>query len=248
MKCQNCGALLNENENFCGNCGAQVVVANQNNLNQQPVNNQVSQMPSNYQNPVSKPANKNKDLFIALGVAGGILVLLILLALAVGGLKDSSSTPENNIFSNYLKEEENKEPKNSMLVANTRWLCGDGSELVLTSNRLDWYQEEGVHNDNYFSAEYKFYIGKDAVKFVTENLSEYGVTKDELQNTFDRNEMYDESNFVVFYINYDKFILDGEEQTITKPISPWFGFILRNNTFLDVANMNTKSYYDFEKQ
>ena len=78
-------------------------------------------------------------------------------------------------------------------------------------------------------------------------MSEYGITKNELSSVFDSNIDYSEDNFVVFDIRYDKFILDGEEQEIARPLVPWYGFILENNTYLDVANMNTGTYYKFTK-
>ena len=138
--------------------------------------------------------------------------------------------------------------KSSPLMNNTTWIAGDGSEAIFTESRLDWYKSPTDHTDNYYSGEYSFYIGKDAVEYITTKLSSYGITNSELQGIFKRNAEYDESNFVVFDIRYDKFILNGEEQTITRPLVPWYGFLLEDGTFLDVANMNTASYYEFTKK
>lgn len=134
------------------------------------------------------------------------------------------------------------------LVANTIWHGGDNSEVVFTENRIDWYQSPDDHDDNYFSGNYTFYIGKDAVKYITENLADYGVTEDDLARVFATNGPYNESNFVVFDIKYDKFLLSGEEQAMERPLVPWYGFILNENTYLDVANMNTGTLYGFTKQ
>ena len=91
-------------------------------------------------------------------------------------------------------------------------------------------------------------MGKKAVDYITKDLEEYGVTKAELERVFNSREEFNESNFVVFDIRYDKFVLDGEEQEIDRPLVPWFGFILEDNTFLYVVNMNTSSYYNFTKK
>lgn len=133
-------------------------------------------------------------------------------------------------------------------VKNTTWTGSDESEVIFTDTRIDWYQSAEDHNDNYYSGEYKLYTGKKAVNYITKDLSEYGITKEELQRVFDSRDEFKEKNFVVFDIRYDKFVLDGEEQEITRPLVPWFGFILEDDTFLYVVNMNTASYYSFTKK
>lgn len=136
----------------------------------------------------------------------------------------------------------------SPLMNNTTWITDDNSEVVFTEDRIDWYQSAENHEDNYYSGKYQFYIGQDAVQYITKNLSEYRITKQKLENLFKRSSKYDESCFVVFDIRYDRFLLDGEEQTIDRPLVPWYGFLLEDGTFLDVANMNTGTYYPFKKQ
>ncbi len=222
MKCESCGSLLKENESFCSNCGAPVV-------NRMVQNNIQGGQPVYYQHP----AKKNKIVFVIVGLI--FLAVIALITFII--LKDS-----NNISNNSNNTEKES------IIANTTWTTGDGSQVVFTKERIDWYRYPDDHNDNYYSGKYKFYIGKEAVKYVTEELKEYGLTKEELEDIFERSEKYDESNFIVFDIRYDKFILEGEEQKITRPLVPWYGFILNNNTFLDVANMNTGTYYDFTKQ
>ena len=98
------------------------------------------------------------------------------------------------------------------------------------------------------SGEYEVYRGEEAIEYITEELSEYGVTKSELKSLFNRSDLYDESTFVVFDIRYDKFVVSGEQRDIERPLVPWFGFVLEDDTYLDVANMNTSTYYKFTKQ
>lgn len=150
---------------------------------------------------------------------------------------------------NALNEQiENAETiSNDSSMSGTTWIASGGSEVVFSETRIDWYQDPEEHSDNYYSGVYKFYIGKEAVDYVTQELPEYGVTRSELSSLFNRSDNYSEDNFVVFDIRYDKFILDGEEQEIARPLVPWYGFILDDNTFLDVANMNTGTYYKFTK-
>ncbi|MBE6748128.1 MAG: hypothetical protein E7557_02750 [Ruminococcaceae bacterium] len=183
--------------------------------------------PGNFtQQPVSNVGKKKDKKKIILAVLAVVLVIVIASA---------------------FKPAKNYENSNS-LVANTTWIAGDGSEVIFTDERIDWYQNPDDHTDNYYSGEYEVYRGEEAVEYVTKELSEYYVTKDEVEELFDRSDLYDESNFVVFDIRYDKMVVSGEERDIEKPLVPWFGFVLEDDTYLDVANMNTSTYYAFTKQ
>lgn len=141
---------------------------------------------------------------------------------------------------------ETKERKS--IVENTKWIAGDGSEAIFGKKEIRWYQKEGYYDDNYYFGKYEFYIGDDAVEFITTDLSSYGVTETELEDLFERSEEYNRDNFVVFNIEYDGIKMNGETTTPTVSLVPWFGFIFEDNTYLDVANMNTGTYYSFTKK
>ena len=147
------------------------------------------------------------------------------------------------LFLNTTSEKAQKE-----YITGTTWYASDNSEMIFNEDRLYWYEKPEVHDDNYYSGKYKFYIGEEAVDYVTTKLSSYGVTRDELERIFDRSDIYDKSNFIVIDINYDEYMLNGKMQTITNPNAPFYGFILKDNTYLDVANMNTATYFKFTKQ
>ena len=134
-------------------------------------------------------------------------------------------------------------------ISNTTWVSnGDCSEMIFGETKFNWYQEEGVHNDNYYSGTFEYYRGSKAVEFITTELSQYGVTREELNELFARNKEYSEDNFVVFNLVYDKLVMNSEETSLEKSLIPWYGFILKDGTYLDVANMNNGSYYAFVKQ
>ena len=137
---------------------------------------------------------------------------------------------------------------NSNILANTTWIMGDGSEVIFTNDNIMWYKDPSDHSKNYYDGKYKFYIGKKAIDYVVNDLSEYGVTNDKLQSFFSRNKQYNENNFVIIDINFNVQDLNGIKKEIEKTSLPWMGFILNNNTYLDVANMNTYTYYSLTKQ
>ena len=139
--------------------------------------------------------------------------------------------------------------KPSFSLKNTSWNAkNDGSEMVFTTDTINWYQTDGAHDDNYYSGTYKLYTGKDAVNFLVNDLSEYGYTLDEINAVFSRNEYYDESNFIIIDVNYDYAIVNGTKNTPIRPHVPYLGFVLQDGTYLDIANMNTSSYLQFIKK
>lgn len=144
------------------------------------------------------------------------------------------------------KQEKESEKVNEM--ANTTWIASDGSEMIFGETEMNWYKDEGIHDDNYYTGTYEYYRGEKAVDFITTELSEYGVTKQELYDLFERNEDRKEENFVVFNLVYSGIIIGGETTVPTRPLVPWYGFILNDGTYLDVVNMNTASYYSFTKK
>lgn len=158
------------------------------------------------------------------------IILVILLVLCITGCNS--------------EKEEQKITRT--LVENTSWIGADNSEIIFTDTKVSWYQSKYEHDDNYYLGTYEFYIGDEAVKFITTNLSNYNVTENELETLFQQNNNYNRENFVVFNLLYETLTINGETSTLTTSQVPWFGFILEDNTYLDVANMNTGTYYDFK--
>ena len=240
MYCKKCGNLLEPNNVFCKRCGEKVIEEKTSQSitsieSSQQINPETNfgsnNQNSNFQQQIADNQNSNKkNMFII------IIILAVLAIFCLGG-----------VVLNIVKNNDIN-TKESSLVNNTKWKGSDNSEIEFTNDRINWYRYSYDHSDNYYSGTYSFYIGKDAVDYITNNLSQYGVTKNELESLFNRNTTYSEENFVVFDIRYDKFVINGENQTITRPLTPWYGFILNDNTYLDVANMNTATYYKFTKE
>lgn len=165
------------------------------------------------------------------------IVLLILMTLIFVGCG-----AEGENFGNKTKS-----PKNE--IVNTTWInVSDGSELVFGEDEFFWYQHEGTHDDNYYYGQFEFYRGEEALTFITNDLKQYGVTREEVLNIIDVSDEYLLEDFVVFNLNYSKIVIDGETTIPENSLMPWYGFILKNDSYLDVANMNNGSYYGFEKK
>lgn len=142
------------------------------------------------------------------------------------------------------------EAANRNALANTAWVSvDDGSYMVFTDEtNYAWYQNKDVADDNYFMGTYQFYIGQAALQYITVDLAEFAVTEEELQQIFDANEEYNLENFVCMTADNASFMLNGEEQLSENSAVSYFGFLLEENTYLDIANMTTGTYYGFTKE
>ena len=138
-------------------------------------------------------------------------------------------------------------PQSNYSLANTSWVLSDSSEMVFGSDGFNWYKDENIYTDNYYTGTYEVYVGATAVEFITVNLSSYGITKQELEDYFARNEGYGEDNFMVLVLNNQQVIIDGNTQILNNMV-PYYGFVLKSGTYLDLANMNTASYTSFTKK
>lgn len=147
-------------------------------------------------------------------------------------------------------QENKKEEQETSIITEYQWQAtGDGSLIVCESDgSFKFYQSAEDFTDNYFEGNYEFYMGKKAVTYITTELSEYGVTKEELKGVFDRTEEYDESNFVVFVLNNEACIVDGKNVVESPYRTPYYGFCLESEgvPYLDIANMNSGNYQLFE--
>ena len=129
----------------------------------------------------------------------------------------------------------------TLTLGNTSWLFDDDSEIKFGSVTYNWYRDENVYDDNYYTGTYKYYIGEEAVDFITTDLSSYGVTRDELERIFEASESYNKENFIVLVLSKTGAYINGSYQTSVMD-TPYYGFILKDGTYLDIANMNTASY------
>ena len=135
------------------------------------------------------------------------------------------------------------------LVAGTSWMAPDNSCMMFfDESEYAWYQDKTKTDDNYYAGGYRFYIGEDALEYITVDLEEYGVTREEMLAIIENSELYTLDTFVCMTADNTSFMLDGEEKLADPESISYFGFILEDGTYLYVANMNTGNYYEFIKE
>ena len=138
---------------------------------------------------------------------------------------------------------------NGFSVRNTTWYARDNSEMIFGDHgEFAWYLKETDHTDNYYKGNYKLYVGKNAYNHITKDLTQYGVTADELDGLIARNKDYSMDKLVVFDITYSAYRLYGVDKSVAGTDTAWYGMLLKDGTYLDLANMRTASTMGFTKK
>lgn len=133
------------------------------------------------------------------------------------------------------------------VFAGNQYECGDGSVIYFEEDgTYIWYQSDEVHDDNYYYGTYDLYFSEVALDYVTNDLAQFGVTEEELDEYFDmngNNDFYQLSNFCCLVLHNEGTIIEGENITRTSADSYYMGFYA--DGYYDAANMSTGNYAEF---
>ena len=175
-----------------------------------------------------------------------LVVTAVACAVVLAGCGRKTPTQDGSKQEQESKTQKNEAAYEASIISDYEWQAsGDGSLLVFeTDGAFKYYRSAEDLTDGYYEGTYEFYIGEEAVTYVTETLSDYSVTEDELEGVFDRNDEYDESNFLCLVLNNEKCIVGGKNQIESPYKTPYYGFCLEDDEklCLDIANMNTGNY------
>ena len=190
----------------------------------------------------AKNNQKGKGMAIAGIVISAILLLFLIVSVATGhftvrttfrGLNKKLDTPEK--IEEYIKD--------------NKWIdIEDDSYLVfVTGKTFKYYQNFEELDDYYFDGKYELYVGEDAMEYVVDDLEDYGITEEEVNELADRDKLYKVENLVVLVLHNQKRFVDGENTMEDTVITPYIGFFVTNNKehALDLMNMNAMEYYLF---
>ena len=207
-------------------------------------------------------SGKKKEGGKGKAIAGIIMsVIMIILVISVYVISFSSS------LSNYIDKAEavaesvrsgsvddDKDIDYVKMIEKNNWITmGDNSYMVFDKKNksFTYYQSYLDTSDNYYSGTYHIYAGQDAFDYITEDLDELGVEKDELRQMINMNEEYEMDNLICICLDYDELIVDGERQDREPWTIHYYGFYLtpeedgETYNVLDVANMEAMSYVTF---
>ena len=149
-------------------------------------------------------------------------------------------------------ETEENEPGIEEIFADNNWHESQADSYLVpgSGKTFKYYKEKAVADDYYYEGHYKIFAGKDAEKYLTEDLAAYGVTKEELKGLYSRNDKYDRSNLVCLVLENETCMIGGENTLSETVVTPYYGFYLtdKDKEVLDLANMNSASYYLFVRE
>ena len=145
---------------------------------------------------------------------------------------------------------EDGDEQDTSYITDNIWIAGDGSELVFEDggSTFCWYRTEGDHDGDRFKGPATVYRGKAAADYVTEDLAEYGVTKEELTDLFQRDNDLTMENFIAMTFDHQEVVMDGETVVFDDPVTSYYGFVDEENGYFSIVNMRNAGTYDFTKK
>ena len=148
-------------------------------------------------------------------------------------------------------------PDYEKMISKYNWITtGDGSYMVFNrkNKTFTYYMTYLDTSDNYYSGHYTIYYGKEAFNYITKDLSDLGITKDELRQIIRSNDMYDEDNLILICCDHEEKITGGTSQDAEPWTIHYCGFYLQSDQngktmdVLDLTNMEAASYITFIRE
>ena len=184
----------------------------------------------------SKHGEKGKGLAIAGIVVSALLTAFFAYAILNGNFKYSFK-----IFNRIDTPEEIEE-----YVTDNTWIDiqEDTCLEFVSSKKFKYYRDFEELDDYYYEGKYELYIGDEALDYIVNDLSEYGLTEEEIQDLADRNKHYKMANLVVLVLHNEKRYVDGKNDLTDTVVTPYIGFFCTNNKehALDLTNLNSFGY------
>jgi hypothetical protein len=168
-------------------------------------------------------------------------------SLSVSATKTSETEIEASKMETSEVVEEADSDGSGGVLPGCYWIANDGSYLCLNGDGTFMYYQSVDNKQNYYSGTYDAYCGMAAVNYIAEDLSEYGLTKEEQTDFFGKSDGHNEDNYYCLILYNDELIIDGQNNLAEQKVTPYYGFYDEENTYLDMVNMDTANYAGFTK-
>ena len=218
---------------------------------------------------------KKKEASKGIPIAGiitsslGILLTIILLisVITMGYFTNKASELNHNLndiesewdefideSENYIKDIPKADVDIENLIVGYTYKLDDDSVIKFSNDYNFKWWKDAYSEDNYYAGTYSVYYGEDAKKRITEDLTQFAVTEDELDAYFERNEgdeIYSIENLTLIELDHTEVVFDGVKEDMSEydtTTSYYYGFYDTATKKFDAANMATGTYYLFERQ
>ncbi len=257
MYCKKCGKELKETDSFCSSCGSSVEEVKNNNSSASIVFAVIAIftiwvpivcIPCAIVAIITGKKNDNKGGMVV-GIVSLILSLLftlIIVLMVLFAFFVASSDQAKDVHK-YVEEfsdnfDDFKEHFSEGVDLKGHSFTGsDGTLLVLNSdNSYVWY---GTNREtDYSMGDYEVYNGMEAVNYIVENFSKFGLSFDKQMKGFD-DDKYQISNYYLLVLDCNKMVVDGKDSSDKKDSYVYYGFY--NDSSLKLIDMETGENKNF---
>lgn len=133
--------------------------------------------------------------------------------------------------------------------AGKSYQASDGSVIYFEEDGgFIWYQDDSNHSDNYYSGTFNVYLAGKAEDYIVNELSDYGVTREELASYYERNaesEFFAKEHFCCLVLHTQELMIGGENQADEPYDKNYMGFY--SDGYYDAANMASGQYAYFTR-
>ena len=162
----------------------------------------------------------------------------------------STASPSRTARDTDITEDIDTPDYEKMILKNNWISVHDGSYMVFDKKNMTfkYYMTYTDTTDNYYSGKVRVYVGDDAMDYLTDDLSDLGVTRDEVRQMIRNNSDYNEDNLIVICCDHEELIKDGEKQDRDPYTVDYYGFYIqpeqdgKTYDILDICNMQAASY------
>ena len=162
----------------------------------------------------------------------------------------STASPSRTARDTDITEDIDTPDYEKMILKNNWISVHDGSYMVFDKKNMTfkYYMTYTDTTDNYYSGKVRVYVGDDAMAYLTDDLSNLGVTRDEVRQMIRNNSDYNEDNLIVICCDHEELIKDGEKQDRDPYTVDYYGFYIqpeqdgKTYDILDICNMQAASY------
>lgn len=187
-----------------------------------------------------KNGEKGKGLAIAGIIVSAILTLFVIFVIASGNFHYSI-----RLFPNKIDTPEEIEE----YVQDNIWIDIDEDTCLefVSSKKFKYYRDFEETDDYYYEGTYELYIGKEAIEYLEDDLSQYGITEEDVEELAGGSKYYKVENLVVLVLHSEKRYVEGKNDLDETVVTPYIGFFATNDNqhALDMTNLNSFQYYLF---
>ena len=144
------------------------------------------------------------------------------------------------ILFSYLLIDKNEDYNYEHFIGNN-FIAQDNSYLVLNKDKTFYWYKDINNKDEYYYGVYTIYRGENAINYITNTLSIYGIDE-KYQRTYLLDKNIDD--YYNLNLNNEKLVVNGKEEKLFKE-TRYYGLATDNYKKFELLNMDANNYAIF---